>query len=245
MNGYDGYDYGARTYFPDRNGWPTLDPLAEKNYSISPYAYCGGNPVNRIDPDGRFDMSDLQAVCDMANAAIDKLKNKAKQAIKEVKQEAKKITKKVTDTTKNAQTFVKNNKSEILNVAQSLQTTGKNTTYAGLVCAAVGAPVAGVGAAPGVAISSAGGALTTVGIIIEKTTNFVTGDSNDYIKTGISIATDIAVKNTVNNSFPVPTVGIQSVLSESIKTVATDATSTIISKFNTDTIDNYIFQINK
>jgi len=29
-----------------------VDPLAEKYYSISPYAYCGGNPVNRIDPDG-------------------------------------------------------------------------------------------------------------------------------------------------------------------------------------------------
>jgi len=29
-----------------------LDPLAEKYYSISQYAYCGGNSVNRIDPDG-------------------------------------------------------------------------------------------------------------------------------------------------------------------------------------------------
>jgi len=30
-----------------------VDPLAEKYYSISPYAYCAGNPVNRIDYDGR------------------------------------------------------------------------------------------------------------------------------------------------------------------------------------------------
>ena len=29
-----------------------MDPLAERNYSISPYAYCAGNPVNRIDPTG-------------------------------------------------------------------------------------------------------------------------------------------------------------------------------------------------
>jgi len=34
-----------------------VDPLAEKRYSISPYAYCAGNPVNRIDPDGRDDTS--------------------------------------------------------------------------------------------------------------------------------------------------------------------------------------------
>jgi len=31
----------------------TLDPLAEKYYSISTYAWCGGNPVKFVDPDGR------------------------------------------------------------------------------------------------------------------------------------------------------------------------------------------------
>lgn len=32
-----------------------MDPLTEKRYSISPYAYCSGNPINRIDPDGMDD----------------------------------------------------------------------------------------------------------------------------------------------------------------------------------------------
>jgi len=32
-----------------------VDPLAEKKPWISPYAYCSGNPANRIDPDGRID----------------------------------------------------------------------------------------------------------------------------------------------------------------------------------------------
>lgn len=31
----------------------TIDPLAEKCPNISPYAYCNGNPVNFVDPDGR------------------------------------------------------------------------------------------------------------------------------------------------------------------------------------------------
>ena len=31
----------------------TIDPLAEKYQNISPYAYCNGNPVNFVDPDGR------------------------------------------------------------------------------------------------------------------------------------------------------------------------------------------------
>jgi len=30
-----------------------VDPLAEKYYSISPYAYCAGNPVRYVDYDGR------------------------------------------------------------------------------------------------------------------------------------------------------------------------------------------------
>ena len=29
--------------------WDRIDPLAEKYYGISPYAYCGGDPVNRMD----------------------------------------------------------------------------------------------------------------------------------------------------------------------------------------------------
>ena len=35
--------------------WPTIDPQAETSYSISPYVYCSGNPVNRIDPTGMKD----------------------------------------------------------------------------------------------------------------------------------------------------------------------------------------------
>ena len=54
--GLDLYDYGAR-WMVSKIGarFTTMDPMCEKYYGISPYAYCGGNPVNRIDPDGMKD----------------------------------------------------------------------------------------------------------------------------------------------------------------------------------------------
>ena len=53
MHGLNTYDYGARQYDPTLGRWDRMDPMCEKYYSVSPYAYCGNNPVNRIDPDGR------------------------------------------------------------------------------------------------------------------------------------------------------------------------------------------------
>ena len=47
------YDYGARWYDPAMYLFTSRDPMCEKYYHISPYAYCGGNPVNYVDPDGR------------------------------------------------------------------------------------------------------------------------------------------------------------------------------------------------
>jgi RHS repeat-associated protein len=44
-------DFGARMLRneTDPPGWMSIDPLCEKYYSISPYAYCANNPVNYID----------------------------------------------------------------------------------------------------------------------------------------------------------------------------------------------------
>lgn len=53
MHGMKLYDYGARTMDPTFPRFLTVDPLCEKYYSVSPYAYCANNPMNRIDPDGR------------------------------------------------------------------------------------------------------------------------------------------------------------------------------------------------
>ena len=53
MHGLDEYDNKARWYYPAICRTTTMDPLAEKYYSISPYAWCGNNTMRFVDPDGR------------------------------------------------------------------------------------------------------------------------------------------------------------------------------------------------
>jgi len=53
MHGLDEYDSEARWYYPAIMRTTTMDPLAEKYYDTSPYAWCGNNPVRFVDPDGR------------------------------------------------------------------------------------------------------------------------------------------------------------------------------------------------
>ena len=48
------HDFGARFYDPDGVTWMQQDPLMHKYYPIGQYVYCAGNPVNRIDPDGKI-----------------------------------------------------------------------------------------------------------------------------------------------------------------------------------------------
>ena len=53
MSGLNLYDYLFRNYDPASGRFLTMDPLAEKYYSISPYVYCLNNPIRYVDPTGR------------------------------------------------------------------------------------------------------------------------------------------------------------------------------------------------
>lgn len=52
MHGLNLYDYSARYYESAIGRFTSVDPLAEKYYSISPYVYCYNNPLKFIDPTG-------------------------------------------------------------------------------------------------------------------------------------------------------------------------------------------------
>ena len=50
--GIDWDDSGAR--FQTTDGlFSGIDPLSEQTYRVSPYAYCAGDPVNYVDPEGQ------------------------------------------------------------------------------------------------------------------------------------------------------------------------------------------------
>ena len=59
MLGLDSYDFGARWQMPDLTRFGQMDPLAEKTPGVSPYAYCMGNPVRYVDPEGKSAWSKL------------------------------------------------------------------------------------------------------------------------------------------------------------------------------------------
>ena len=57
--GLDNYDIHARQYFAMAPTWDRIDKRAEDYYHLSPYSYCGGDPVNRMDFNGKdiFDVT--------------------------------------------------------------------------------------------------------------------------------------------------------------------------------------------
>ncbi|MDE6020400.1 MAG: hypothetical protein K2H01_05310 [Ruminococcus sp.] len=52
MDGINEYDFNARRYNSALGCFTTWDPLCEKRPWESPYAFCGGDPVNYSDPSG-------------------------------------------------------------------------------------------------------------------------------------------------------------------------------------------------
>ena len=44
--------FGSRYYSSDLSIWLSVDPMATKYPSLSPYVYCADNPVKLVDPNG-------------------------------------------------------------------------------------------------------------------------------------------------------------------------------------------------
>lgn len=60
------YDFHARTYVPDIARFMQPDPKADDYNWLSPYAYCGGDPINKVDLTG-MDIYEFNSVGALAN----------------------------------------------------------------------------------------------------------------------------------------------------------------------------------
>ena len=83
MHGLNFYDVSAR--YVNGINFTTIDPMAEKYYSWSPYVYCTNNPLRLIDPTGMYneegsskrksdklEKNSFQRMIDSKNAAAEK-----------------------------------------------------------------------------------------------------------------------------------------------------------------------------
>ena len=70
-----GYGYFGARYMDHElmTMWLSVDPMANKYPSLSPYAYCAWNPVKLVDPDGReikFDPESEAMIADFEERTV-------------------------------------------------------------------------------------------------------------------------------------------------------------------------------
>ncbi|MDE5813821.1 MAG: hypothetical protein K2H72_06000, partial [Muribaculaceae bacterium] len=66
-NGLNEYDFGARNYYPAVPAFTRIDQQCENFQHLSPYLFCGNDPVNNVDPTGKV----FETVWDIGNVLYD------------------------------------------------------------------------------------------------------------------------------------------------------------------------------
>jgi RHS repeat-associated protein len=235
--GLNEYAYGWRDYDPVLGKWNVIDQLAEKYYNTTPYAYVANNPITTIDPDGRYLFGLFGSTsAERKEARAEKYAAKVGGTV--VKGENGRVSVNVVRgtadggmsiTTKsnfgdfstlagNIKKWTTSHKEQLLVGAKLLQKSGDNLAVAGLISAAAGAPIAGVGAAPGLTTATIGGAISTFGSILEIATKVITNDDGASGDIKTFVAGKIISKG-VDMALPGPTPDMSKQAEGMVKTV--------------------------
>jgi len=195
MHGLNWQDYGARWLDNVRMQWTTMDPLCEKEFSISPYTYCVDDPVKHIDTNGQW--PDLSTISKLANNAKQYIAHKANELKQSVVNTTNKAIQTIKQTGKNIQNLTQEHKETILELADATTKVGDKMTKAG-----VGVFVDGVGAAPGLMLMEVGTVTSLLGSGLEIVTNLITGDTKKGNNEAIETAVELSAGTLANKVLP-------------------------------------------
>ena len=118
----------------------------------------------------------------------------------------------------NVKSWTNNHKEQLLKGAELAQKKGNQLALTGLGAAAIGAPIGGVGATPGLMVAATGKAINGLGSLIEIGTKVITNDDGASGEIKVFVAGKLVSKG-VEMAVSVPIPGMSEQVEGMVKTV--------------------------
>ena len=201
------YCFNNPIYFQDPDGmWPKMPSWSDVKKSYNEAKATVAKTYNQTKASITKTYNETKAsvtkTYNETKASVAKTYNETKKAVVET---TNKVVASTKETLKEGQQWVKDNKKEILNVANNMQDAGDGIAIAGYGAAVVGAPIAGVGAAPGATVAAIGNGIGLLGSGIEIATNLIAGDNGAAGQEAGFVAGGMVIDAVVDRALPGPT----------------------------------------